>query len=55
MLLLCVLSAAAGFVLWLIIKHWALSSVEWMICFIGYPAVTACIGVILYAFNHEFH
>ncbi len=49
------LYALAGFAVWLIIRIWALSSWNWMFCFIGYPVVISWIVVFLYSCSHDFH
>lgn len=47
-LILGALFALAGFAAWLIIRIWALSTLDWMICFIGYPAAFAPLVVLLH-------
>jgi len=54
-LILGFLSALGGTVLWLIIRIWALSSPEWLFCFIVYPILISFIVVVFYGYNHEFH
>lgn len=54
-LILGTLYALAGFATWLIIRMWALSTLDWMFCFIGYPVVISWLVVFLYSCNHDFH
>ncbi len=54
-LILGTISAAAGFVLWLILREWAFSGGEWMICFVGYPLLISCVTVFIYESRHELH
>ncbi|MCR5580693.1 MAG: hypothetical protein K6F66_03810 [Pseudobutyrivibrio sp.] len=54
-IVICTLFAAVGLGLWFIIKDYALSTIDWMICFICYPIVISYIGVFIYGCNHEFH
>ncbi len=53
--LLAVRYALTGFFAWLIIRQWALSTWDWMICFIGYPVCIAFFVVAVYGGNHCFH
>ncbi len=55
MLASCAAAAVAGLVFWLIVRMWVLSTVDWMLCFIGYPAVVTYFLVFLYGVDHEFH
>lgn len=50
-----IIFAIAGFIAWLIVRTWTLSSIDWMICFIGYFVVTAWVVVFIYAGRHAFH
>ncbi|MCR4588101.1 MAG: hypothetical protein K5682_06800 [Lachnospiraceae bacterium] len=47
--------AFAGFVLWLVIHIWALSTLDWMLCFIGYPILLSLFWVYIYTSNHPFY
>ncbi len=47
--------ALVGLAVWLIIRIWALSTWDWMVCFIGYPIVISWFYVFLYGYNHDFH
>lgn len=38
-----------------IIRIWALSTWEWMACFVGYPFVISRVVVYLYMCRHDFH
>ncbi len=54
--LLCgLLYALAGFVIWLVIRTWALSTADWMLSFIGCPFVIAWIVTYLHTCRHELH
>ena len=44
-----------GLILWLIISPFFLSTLDWMICFIGYPFFAALIFVFFYSCRFEFH
>lgn len=44
-----------GLIAWLIIRNWALSAWNWMVCFIGYPVIISWLVVFLYAYKHDFH
>jgi len=50
-----VVSAAAGFCVWGIVKLWALNHWSWMMIFTGYPALFAVLIIIIYSLNHNFH
>ena len=53
-LMICV-SAAFGAGLWLVIGRLLFQRLEWLVCFIGYPAVIfGFYGAILYIYNHDF-
>ncbi len=54
-LVLGTISAIAGFLAWLIIRFWALSTWDWMVCFIGYPVCIAFFVTAVYGGNHGFH
>lgn len=54
-LILGLLFAGCGYILWLIVRIWALSALSWMICFTGYPAVFAWVYVFFYSSRHDFH
>ncbi len=49
------LSGLAGFLLWMLLSTHVLSSIDWMICFIGYPIAISPVFVFVYGCNHEFH
>lgn len=53
--ILGILFALAGLILWLIIRPWILSTLDWMLCFIGYPIVISWFVVVIYSFRHDFH
>lgn len=49
------LTALSGAILWLIIGRMFLSSICWLVCFIGYPAFfIGGLGAIFYLYGHEF-
>ncbi len=54
-MILGTLAGLAGFVLWFIIRSWALSSWDWMVCFIGYPFVITWLYVFLYSGRYNLH
>lgn len=52
MVLIC---ALVGALLWCIVGRLLLPGAEWLLCFIGYPAVfVGFFGGILYLYNHGF-
>ena len=55
LLILGTLYALAGFAVWLIIRIWALSTWDWMVCFLGYPVVISWFVVFFFSFIHDFH
>ncbi len=45
----------AGAILWLCIGRLFLPGAEWLLCFMGYPAIfVGMFGGALYLYNHEF-
>ena len=54
---ICVLaSSGMGAGLWLLFGRIFLPEVEWLFCFMGYPAVFAgFFGGVLYLYNHSLH
>ena len=53
--LLAVANILIGAGLWLLIGRIFLPGTEWLICFMGYPAIfIGFFGGILYLYNHEF-
>ncbi|MCR5451687.1 MAG: hypothetical protein K6F00_03555 [Lachnospiraceae bacterium] len=54
-LLSAVLFAAIGFAVWMLIRPWILSTIDWMLCFIGYPIFFSFIVNFIYGCNHTFH
>lgn len=53
--ILMMLMAIVGVVIWLIIGRRFLPGIDWLICFIGYPAVLlGYLGGLIYLCNHEF-
>ena len=55
LLILGTLYALVGLAVWLIIRIWALSTWDWMVCFLGYPVIISWFVVFLYSCNHDFH
>ncbi len=53
--LFCMMFSLAGFGLWMVLRRWICASGEWMLCFIGYPALLSPVIVFLYDSRHEFH
>lgn len=51
----CVISAVIGFVLWCVIRLWALDSIDWLMCFILYPILIAILWTFIYTDRHSFH
>ncbi len=44
-----------GAVLWLLVGRLFLPGIDWLICFMGYPAMfIGLLGGTLYLYNHEF-
>ncbi len=48
-----IIAGLIGFVAWLIVRNWALSSLEWMFCFIGYPVIISFPIVFIYISNKK--
>lgn len=49
------LSALFGFIVWLVVRNWALQTLDWMICFIGYPVFLSWLVIVFYSCRHSFH
>ncbi len=49
------LSSVTGLVLWALVRNWALSTIDWMVCFMGYPAVVSWIALFIYSAGNELH
>ena len=50
-----ILYGLTGGLIWLLIGRIFLPGTEWLICFMGYPAIfIGFFGGILYLYNHEF-
>lgn len=46
--------AIIGFVLWCVVRLFALDCIEWAICFVGYPAFfIGIVGGVLYLWNRN--
>lgn len=53
--LLIIVNLAAGAILWLIVGRLFLPGIDWLICFMGYPAVfIGLFGGQLYLMTHKF-
>ncbi|MDO4943370.1 MAG: hypothetical protein Q4E73_11135, partial [Lachnospiraceae bacterium] len=50
--LLILSSGIIGGVIWLSIHSFAFGTVDWLLCFIGYPASIFFLSGILYLYNH---
>ena len=47
-----VLSGLAGLVVWLVVRLYALDSLDWLACFVGFPAMLhGLIGGCIYLMN----
>ena len=55
LLIIGVLSAVAGFITWLLIRPEMFATVDWMLCFIGYPVFISWFIVFFYSCRHDFH
>ena len=44
-----------GLVVWGVVQIWALKTIDWMFCFIGYPVIASWLVVLFYCGNHDFH
>ena len=55
LLVLSVLFGLGGALVWAIVQLWTLKTVDWLICFVGYPVVISWWLGIVYAYNHSFH
>lgn len=51
---LMLLSGMIGYCIWLIVSLYALKTLDWMICFIGYPILIGVFIGYLYTCNHDF-
>ncbi len=52
---LVLINITIGGAIWLIIGRFFLPGIEWLFCFMGYPAVFGgLLGGVLYLYNHEF-
>ncbi|MCR4922400.1 MAG: hypothetical protein K5931_00100 [Lachnospiraceae bacterium] len=55
LMLLILINIIIGGAIWLLIGRLLLPGIEWLICFMGYPAVfIGFFGGVLYLYNHEF-
>jgi len=52
---LTVINGVFGAIAWILIGRLFLPKLEWLLCFIGYPAIfIGLLGGVIYLFNHEF-
>ncbi|MCR5431831.1 MAG: hypothetical protein K6E95_04675 [Lachnospiraceae bacterium] len=54
-LLLALCFGFAGLCLWLIVRPWALATLDWLFCFVFYPVVASILVVFFYEYGHRFH
>lgn len=53
--LLIAINIVLGAAIWLLAGRFYLPGIDWLICFMGYPAfVVGFMGGILYLYNHDF-
>lgn len=50
-----IISGAIGLILWGFVQIWTLKTLDWMVCFVGYPVIISWFVVLLYSCNHDFH
>lgn len=49
------LNIVIGGAIWLLLGRMLLPGIDWLLCFMGYPAIfVGFFGGILYLYNHEF-
>ncbi len=52
LMLNCMIAGFAGLIVWLIVRLFALDSIDWLVCFIGFPVVFhGIIGSSVYLMN----
>lgn len=55
LLLLVVVNLGIGVGLWLLFGRIIFPGIEWLFCFMGYPAIfIGLFGGVIYLYNHEF-
>ncbi len=55
LLLLVVVNLGIGVGLWLLFGRIIFPGIEWLLCFMGYPAIfIGLFGGVIYLYNHEF-
>jgi len=53
--LMILINIIIGGLIWLVLGRHILPGVDWLLCFMGYPAIfVGFFGGILYLYNHEF-
>lgn len=51
-----IINCLLGAFIWFVLGRYVLPGIEWLICFMGYPAVfLGGIGGTIYLYNHEFN
>lgn len=53
--ILSLIYGAIGLLAWLAVRLIALKTLDWLVCFIGYPVVLSWGVVLYYSFTHNFH
>lgn len=52
---LILINLLIGFAAWLVLGRLIKPGIDWMLCFMGYPAIfVGFFGGIIYLYNHEF-
>lgn len=55
LLFLGIIFGSMGLILWGFVQIWAFKTLDWMVCFIGYPVIMSWFVVLYYSCNHDFH
>ena len=55
LLLLSIAAALAGMIVWLLLRTWILSTLDWLICLAGYPVIFSWLFVFFYSCRHDYH
>lgn len=53
LLSLCVIAAACGLLVWFPLHFWMFKTIDWMICFAGYPAAIMWFWAALFVMQRE--
>lgn len=52
---LIIINLIFGFLLWMALGRFVLLGIDWLVCFLGYPAYfIGYFGGTIYLYNHEF-